>query len=436
MKLQATEVFAFIHNNYRESHKKYDKIGFVLEGSSGSSKTTSIIQFLQLYSQSNRNKKITCGRSKMTWTIPSIWTDFQNITLSYQLNFKFNKSKYEAENNGNVFRFIGADDPQKFHGPRQDVFWFNEAIELAEPSFNQVNMRTNELWFLDFNPSTDDHWIFKKTLANMQPHGRGKKKITKVFDEQLGRDITECIFYFHSTWRDNGYLPAGQRKVIMGYEPTEENIANGTADQWHYEVYNLGMRAVPKGAIFPYWKDVNELPAEIAHTKPLCRWLDFGFSNDPTAIGGIWFHKGELWVKEDVYETGLTNIISSDLSVDEKDGKKSIYSIDGRLTECGVGNDEIIICDAAEQKSACELRLKNWQVYWLGKDTVKVGISRLKKYKVNIVNSPNISNERRNYKWRSNPITGEFFDEPIDKFNHHIDGIRYAVKYLETQGII
>ena len=436
MKLQATEVFEFIYTNYRESHGKFDKIGFVLEGSSGSSKTTSIIQFLQLYSQSNRNKKITCGRSKMTWTIPSIWTDFQNLTLSYQLNFKFNKSKYEAENNGNVFRFIGADDTQKFHGPRQDVFWFNEAIELAKLSFNQVAMRTNELWFLDFNPSTDDHWIFKDIMKGMQPFGKGKRKISSCYDEQLGRDITECIFYLHSTWRDNGYLPAGQRKDIMGYEPTPENIANGTADQWHYEVYNLGMRAVPKGAIFPYWKDVNELPVEISNTKPLGRWLDFGFVNDPTAVGGMWFYRGELWLKEDIYEVGLTNVIGSDVAKDEIEGKETRYSIDQRLTERGIGHDEIIICDSARQDLACELRLLNWQVYWMSKERIVEGITRLKKYKVNIVNSPNILNESRNYKWKINPITGEMFQEPIDKFNHHMDGARYLLKYLETQGII
>ena len=66
-------------------------------------------------------------------------------------------------------------------------------------------------------------------------------------------------------------------------------LTNGTADQWHYEVYNLPeCEPVPKGAIFPYWKDVNELPAEIAHkTKTSAVGLDFGFSNDPTAMAGF-----------------------------------------------------------------------------------------------------------------------------------------------------
>ena len=428
MKLQATEVFGFIYNNYKESHHKFDKIGFVLEGSSGSSKTHSIVQFLQLYSQSNRNKKITCGRSKMTWTIPSIWTDFQNLCLSYNLNFKFNKSNHEAENNGNVFRFVGADDPQKFHGPRQDVFWFNEAIELSMASFNQVNMRTNDLYFLDYNPSQENHWIFKNILSGMKPHGIGMRKITSVYDEQLGREITECIFYLHSTFRMNAFLPAGQRKVIMGYEPTPENIANGTADQWHYEVYNLGLRAVPKGAIFPYWQDVDDFPEAIRGTKPLCRWLDFGFVNDPTACGGIWHYKGELWLKEDFYETELTNVSNID--------NPQAHSIIERFEETGFSHEEIIIADKAEQKSIAELRQHNYQVYCLPKDTVIEGISRLKKYKVNIVTSPNISSERRKYKWIENPISGDLTNVPIDKYNHHIDGIRYGVKYLETQGII
>ena len=65
-------------------------------------------------------------------------------------------------------------------------------------------------WTLTRQPMTTGY--LKKLWPTCNRTGAAKK-ITKVFDEQLGRDITECIFYIHSTWRDNGYLPAGQRKV-------------------------------------------------------------------------------------------------------------------------------------------------------------------------------------------------------------------------------
>ena len=77
IQIECTPVFEFIYDNYNEFKSKVDKIIFILEGSSGSSKTSSIIQFLTVYAQENSNKVIRCGRSKMTWCIDTIWSDWE-----------------------------------------------------------------------------------------------------------------------------------------------------------------------------------------------------------------------------------------------------------------------------------------------------------------------------------------------------------------------
>lgn len=436
-KLKGTEVFGFLLESYKWAKPKYDKVGYVLEGSSGSSKTVSIIQFLLMYAQSNQGKLITACRAKMTWVTPSIWQNFNELVGAYNLDYTFNRSRYEAYHNKNAFRFVGADNPQKLHGPRQQVFWANEGMELSQKSFNQVNMRTDELWFIDFNPSTDKHWIFSSLLKGMTPFRHEFLepyslepyfKETTVYDDELEREITECIFYIHSTFRHNGFLPAGQRKVIRGYEPTPENIEAGSADQWHWDVYGLGKRAAPRGAIFPLWKEVPYLPDEIVLERSKAIWLDFGFSNDPTAMGRIYTYKGQLYVKSFCYETDLTNVIN-----EEHPEQRSIELV---LRENGVDSKDIIIADSAERKSIRELRLKGYQVIPIEKGHVRVEITRLKKYRVNIVNSPDIAEEKRLYVWKENYVTGELFNEPVDAWNHHIDGIRYAVKFLEEKHLI
>ena len=90
MILKVTPVFDFLHTNYNPKKKQI----FVLEGSSGSSKTHSIIQFLTYYSQIHQeSKRVTCGRLKMTWTISSIWDDFVKYLNENNYKFKKNESK-------------------------------------------------------------------------------------------------------------------------------------------------------------------------------------------------------------------------------------------------------------------------------------------------------------------------------------------------------
>ncbi len=421
MKLKATEVFDFIYRNYKESYKIYDKVGFVLEGSSGSSKTFSIIQFLQIYAQRNKRKKILCGRSVMTWTITSIWKDFKDMCTERNFGFKWNNTRYEASLNNNVFRFVGADDPQKFHGPRQDVFWFNEAMELPQKAFNQVNMRTNDLFFLDYNPSYDKHWIFDTLLKNLKPcaDGVGSYKITTVYDEELQRDISTIIFYLHSTFKMNAFLPAGQRQVIMGYEPTPDNIENGTADEWHWDVYGLGKRARPKGQIFPHIKPYIELPEDAIFYRVF--GVDFG-GNDPNTLVELNFDKKNkrVFIKQHLYQPEILISDFADL----------IWSVNP-------SNDEVV-CESASKDRRHEFADRGINVVRADKSKINNDfrhdvIYMAKEYEIFFhEQSADLWDEQRNFKWAENRITGEFLSKPEDAHNHGFDGIFYATRYYHT----
>jgi len=421
MRLQATEVFGFIYKNYIADYKSYDKLGFVLEGSSGSSKTHSIIQFLQIYAQTNSRKKITCGRSKMTWTIPSIWTDFKNLCNGYNLGFAWNNTRYEGVKNDNVFRFVGADDPQKFHGPRQDVFWFNETMELPQKAFNQVNMRTNKLFFLDYNPSYDKHWIFDTLLKNLTPFedGPGYYKVTRAWSEELQRDITTKIFYLHSTFRMNAFLPAGQRQVIMGYEPTPENIKDGTSCAWHWDVYGLGKRARPKGQIFPEFKTYRELPEDAIFYRVF--GVDFGGKDPNTLIEANFDKKNKrVFLKQHLYKPEILISDFADL----------IWSVNPN-------NDEVV-CESASKDRRFEFADRGINVIQANKTKINNDfrhdvIYMAKEYKTYLhEDSTDFWDEQRNFKWAENQTTGEFLNKPEDAHNHCFDAYFYSLRYYHT----
>lgn len=429
MTIDGTPVLGFLLSAYESSKGVHDKIGFVLEGSSGSSKTWSIMQFLLIYSQSHSRKRITCAKSTQVSLRASIWRDFsEDILTGYGVHYEANLTALQLFHNANVFRFAGADNPKKLHGNRQDVFWFNEAMEMKHESFKQLNMRTNELWFLDYNPSAGEHWIYDSLLKGMEQWGRGMRKVRETVDEDSGKTITEAVYYLHSTFRDNTMLPGGQRAEIMGYEPTEKNIENGTADEWHWLVYGLGQRAAREGAVYKNWAFHAKAPEGLG--EPACWWIDFGYINDPTACGRLWKHKGELWVEEAFYETGLVNAIP------EGSASKDVPNIAGRLREHGATPKTLIACDIAEQKSCAELRYADFAAYPVAKGRINAEIARLSKWRINVIGSPNIKSEVRQYEWARDPITGKCLNVPIDKHNHHLDGIRYAVKFAEELGLI
>lgn len=271
--LKVTTVFEFLYKNFNIDYKQDDpqKI-FILEGSSGSSKTTSIIQMLIIYcvQNKNKNKRIVISRAKYSWLKSSPMTDVINMLI--QLGIYKEKCHKRSDPQsyslfGNTIDFVGLDDPQRFHGPRQDITWINEAMEADQLSYDQLSMRTNETVILDFNPSYTTHWIFDTLLTELP--------------------LKPNTFYNKSTFRDNKFLPRGQRDKILGYEPTNENIRLGTADEFMWRVYGLGLRASQKGIIFKYVTWIDEFPDDLKY------WygLDLGFTcfdgdTDITTING------------------------------------------------------------------------------------------------------------------------------------------------------
>lgn len=386
----------------------------VNEGSSRSTKTFSILQYL-IMRCINRPIKVTAAREKLTWAKSTVIPDFREVMaehFGYWDERRWNKTEsiYRFAN-GSEFAFIGLDEAQKLHGRKQHYCWVNEAIELEQREFRQLLLRTTDQVILDYNPSHESHWIY---------------------DSVIPRD--DCTF-IKSTYKDNPFLSQEIVQEIERLEPTPENIRQGTADETSWKIYGLGERAAHKGLIFQNVEICKELPPKLDRKKDIYG-LDFGFTNDPSCLVNLVLVHGAIYLDEIFYKRGLTNIINP--------ANTNQPSIQQHLIDFEVPKSANIWADSAEPKSIQDIHNCGWhncRGVTKGADSVQSGIETLKRYKIFITErSVNGIKEKNNYKWKEDRA-GNPTNEPIDMWNHFWDAARYPAfmelkKTLDFSGAI
>jgi phage terminase large subunit len=390
--------------NYRATRKRYA----VLEGSSGSSKTISILQYLISFHLLRRKVKVDCFRHDQATCNDSVIEDFRFVMGPDQFDLWddrcWNEQRKEYRfKNGSMLRFRGCQKPGKLHGPRRDIAWLNEVTEISYESFRQINARTNDFIIMDFNPSISVHWVFQRVL----------------------KQGAERVDYFHSTFRDNPFISPEARADILSWEPTVENIKAGTADKWSWEVYGLGRRARREGAIFDNWRvlEDEQWPRELYGVQRDGHFVDFGFSQDPTAVGRAFLLRDCLYVREIVYETGLITTVNQ-----SNPDKPSLELRLREAIESGLFNPSLVMVgDSAAAEDLADLQTSGFLVEACekGAGSIQYGINLLKQFTIYIHrDSNNLQAEFENYAWKK-LRDGTFSDEPEDRFNHLIDGLRY-----------
>jgi phage terminase large subunit len=236
---------------------------------------------------------------------------------------------------------------------------------------------------LDYNPSEEDHWIY---------------------DNICKRPRT---YFHHSTLLDNRLIPKNARDQILSYEPTEENYTNGTVDKRKWEIYGLGKRAKIEGLVFETIEIVPEIPKWV---KERFTGIDFGYTNDPTAIGEVGIQDNTLYVDELCYRTRM-NI--ADIIKTLKD----------------VNNDRKIISESADPRLVDEIYHSGFNIHPVekGKGSVEAGIEKMKTMKICVTErSINAIKEFKNYTYQQDK-NGKWLNVPIDDMNHIIDLVRYVV---------
>jgi len=357
--------------------EKSSKRIIVEQGGTRSGKTYNILIWLLFgYIGQNTGKTITICRKTYPALRASAMRDFINIATEFGMydESSHNKTNAELMIHGNLIEFIGMDQPQKIRGRKRDLLYCNEANELNLEDWRQLILRTTDRIIVDYNPSDEFHWLYENVLPR-----------------------SDCDF-FVTTYKDNPFLEQSVVDEIERLKDIDEN---------YWRVYGLGERGQSRSLIFSH-DQINELPKE-ARLKAY--GLDFGYSNDPTALVGIYEHQGRLILDELLYKTGMTN---SDIA--------------NYIASLGLDRRDIIWADSGEPKSIEEIHRMGWNIRpaTKGKDSIDVGIDIMRRFKLQITSrSINLIKEFRNYKYIEDK-NGRVTNKPIDAFNHGIDAVRYA----------
>lgn len=354
-----------------------DKTVISLQGSSRSAKTLTVVIFLIVYALQHPGTRISIVRKTLPALKGSVLIDFKDIMNRMQIwdSKLFNKTELiYSFTNSSWFEFFSTDDEQKIRGRKRHILFANEANELSYLEWQQLLMRTTVFSVLDYNPSfSEDHWI-----------------------EQVNKDPDTC--HFISTYKDNPFL---EQKIIDDIEKLKDR------NKSLWTVYGLGLRAVIEGRIFESYEIVEDIPV---HVKKRFIGMDFGYTNDPTAIVEVGLHESNLYLDEICYRTKmLTNDIIGVLKTSCKNRKIISESADPRLI------DEIY--NAGLNIHAVE----KFQ------GSIMAGITKMQEYNIKITKrSSNIKKEIDNYVYDQDK-EGKYINQPVDEFNHAIDSGRYVI---------
>lgn len=307
--------------------------------------------------------------------IQSIWS---NDPLYKKMITQPNQNGCRCDATGSVLEFCVFYNIEVAKGAKRDILFINEVTAMPETIAFELFARTRKNVIVDFNP-TNRFWIHERFEGD-------NKNARWVF----------------STHKANRFLLESVHEEIESWKESNPE---------RYKVYGLGMCGKTEGCIYTNWCQVDAMPDEY---KWRAFGLDWGFMNDSTALVEVRYSGGELYLKEHIYKTGMTN-----------------QDIVCEIQRLGFQN-ELIVADSAEMKSIEELRragILNVIPAHKGPGSILQGISLVQSLKLNVTkDSINIKNELLNYKWDTDAL-GYFSNKPIDKFNHAADCIRYCVSY-------
>ena len=301
--------------------------------------------------------------------------------------------------NGYQILFEGLDDVQKLKSvlPQKGVITdviVEEATETKQDDIRQLQIRLRgkvdkpKRLTLLFNPILQTHWIYQEYFKGRFHEG------DRVYHD-------DGLLILHTTYKDNRFL-----------EQADKDVLEDQKSAYHYDVYTLGKWGVLGGVIFTNWK-VDDLSSMIPFFDNIKNGLDFGFAEDPAAFNRLHYDKKrkKIYIFEEMHEYGFTNPMIAEW----------LAPIVGK---------EYVVCDSAEPKSIQELRNNGIKAIGAkkGKDSVNHGIQFLQQHEIIIDRCcQETINEFQQYQWKK-LRTGETTNVPMDKDNHHIDEIRYALE--------
>jgi phage terminase large subunit len=382
-----------LNNKYKplfENDTRY----FIVTGGRGSSKSFGVGTFTNLLSF-EQGHKILFTRQTMTSAHLSIIPEFQEKIDLMQLNELFEVTKSEIKNKQSnseiIFKGIrtsSGDQTANLKSLQGVTTWvLDEAEELTDEStFDKINLSIRQKGkqnrvILILNPSTKEHWIYKKFFE--------ERGVQEGFN-----GIKDDVTYIHTTYEDNlDNLDQSFINEILRIKETNPQ-------KYKHQILG-GWLNKAEGVVFNNWRIDN-----FEEVGTVIFGQDFGFSIDPTTLIKVSIDKGKkrIYAKEYLYKASLTT--------------SDIYN--ENLRYC---NRSLIVADSAEPRLIQELKSRGLNIKGIKKPTIIERIALVQDYELIVDSeSSNLIKELNNYVWHDKKS-----QTPIDDYNHLLDALGYAV---------
>lgn len=290
--------------------------------------------------------------------------------------------------NGSIIEFKSFPNvgTAKVAGKRDRLF-LNEANHIPYLVADALMIRSLSTW-IDFNPD-NEFWAHTEILEEdnseflLLTYLDNEACPIETIDD-LKVKIKKAFYNINGDWDD------------------KSNIKNAYWANW-CRVYVKGEIGSLEGVIFSNWKQIDNIPKE---ARLLGYGLDFGYTNDPSAIIEVYKYNDQRILNEICYEKGLSN-------------KQLASYIDTKLP---------CYCDSAEPKSIAELSIYGVNAYGVtkGAGSINYGIQLIQDGDYLVTSSSlKFITELRKYAWAKDKVTNIKLNKPIDNWNHAIDAWRY-----------
>ena len=251
----------------------------IIQGGTSAGKTFGILPVLIDKATKNAGLEISIVAESIPHLRRGALRDFEKI-MKWTGRFfddRFNKTllKYEFAN-GSFIEFFSADDSSKLRGARRDILYINECNNVPFEAYNELAIRTKKEVYLDFNPA-NEFWVHKEL-----------------------KDEPDSDFII-LTYKDNEAL---DESIVQQIEKNREKASTSAYWANWWKVYGEGQVGSLEGVVFNNWKQIDVLPNE---AKLIGIGLDFGYTNDPTAIIEVYNYNGTRIINELAYRTGMLN---------------------------------------------------------------------------------------------------------------------------------
>jgi phage terminase large subunit len=341
-----------------------------------------------------RNTQNTIKKSSFNEIIKAI--EFFKVTKYFSVN----KTEWTITcllNQRQIF-FAGLDDPEKIKSitPKKGVITdviIEEATEVEYKAYKQLDKRLRgqstvpkRMTFI-FNPVMQDHWLYTEFFG--------------IWEDDKQYVESGSVSILKTTYKDNRFLT-----------PDDIKSLEDESDLYYYNVYTLGNWGTLGALIFNNWR-MEDLTDQIPQFDRIFNGNDWGYSTDPFAF--VRCHYDRLRKKLYIFKAFYRFEASNEVAGNE------VKSIIGR---------EIITSDSAEPKSIGDFKRMGINAIPAkkGAGSVEHGIKALRDLEIIVhIDCQDMKMELSKYKWKEDK-NGNVLSVPVDKDNHLIDALRYALE--------